>query len=160
MKALIYTFLLLTASCSSAASQVFHRYIAPLENEVVVIVPEENLVLNGPYGDEIEICDNNSKFICINHPIFWVSIPKAVDSLNDGDTWEHQQAKYKLLTKFQNYKFKKYNNSDAFIIKGETQEEEIYFLYIKDFGVVYRETNKSTAFRTLVLDGETGFGAQ
>ena len=160
MKALIYTILLLTASFSSASSQVFHRYIAPLENEVVVIVPEENLVLNGPYGDEVGFCDNNSKFICINHPIFWLSIPKAIDSLSDGDTWEYEKARYKLLAKFQNYKFKKYNYRDALIIKGETEDEEIYFVYIKDFGVVYRESDKSGVFRTLVLDGETGFGAQ
>lgn len=160
MKTLFFTILLLTGSYSSVASQVFHRYIAPLENEVVVIVPEENLVLNGPYGDEVGFCDNNSKFICINHPIFWLSIPKAIDSLSDGDTWEYEEAKYKLLTRFQKYKFKKYKFDEAFVIKGESQTEEIYFVYIKEFGVVYRESDKSTVFGTLILDGEVGFGAQ
>jgi len=160
MKALVFILLLLTGNSSAIAGEIFHRYIAPLENETVVIVPEEKLVINGPYGDEVHFCDKKSEFICIEHPIFWLSIPKAIESLSNGDTWEYKTAKYKLLAKFQNYKFKKYNYSDAFVIKGETQTEEIYFVYIKDFGVVYRESDKSTAYGTLILDGEVGFGAQ
>lgn len=146
-------------SCSVNSSQEFYRYIAPLENEVIVVVPEERMVINGPYGDEVHFCDDTSDYLCVQHPIFWLAIPRKVQSLKDGDEWEYNNAQYKLLAKFENYKFKRFKSKSAYIVKGINEDgDNIYFVYTTEFGVIYRESDKSTAFGTLILDGDVGFG--
>jgi len=55
---------------AAQSKQEVNRYIAPLVNEVVVVVPEEGTVINGPYGDEVEFCDSKSNYFCVEHPGF------------------------------------------------------------------------------------------
>ena len=146
--------------CVATAKQEVSRYIAPLANEIVVIVPEEKMVINGPYGDEVEFCDNNSGYFCVEHPVFWLAIPKNIQTLKEEDEWKHLDSEYKLLAKYENSKFKRFNSKAVYIIKGSNKSMgDMYFAYTVEQGVIYRESNKSIPFGTLILDGKYGFGA-
>ena len=154
-------FYIVTLFCATAyASPSAYRYMQPLINEIVTIVPEEKIVINGPYGDEVYFCDKESQFICVEHPIFWLSIPKNIEILSSGETWEHLDAEYKLLAKYDNYKFKIFDTKVAYIIRGKREDGEvIYLVYTTKQGVIYRESNRDFVFNKLILDGVVGFGS-
>ena len=145
---------------SAEAKQKVYRYVAPLVNEVVAVVPEEKMVINGPYGDEVEFCDVKSDYYCVEHPIFWLAIPKNIQTLQEQDGWELSGSEYKLLAKFENSKFKRFKAKEVYIIKGSNEAMgDIYFAYTVEQGVIYREADKALPFGTLILDGDHGFGA-
>jgi len=158
LKMLIIIATLLMATAQS--KQEVNRYIAPLVNEVVVVVPEEKMVINGPFGDEVEFCGSKSNYFCVDHPVFWLAIPKNIQTLQVEDEWEHSGSDYKILAIFENSKFKKFKSKELYIIKGSNVDNgEVYFAYTVEQGVIYREADKSLPLGTLILDGDYGFGA-
>ena len=95
-----------------------------------------------------------------NTQVFWLAIPKDIQTLQIEDGWEHSGSEYKILEIFENSKFKKFESKELYIIKGSNADNgEVYFAYTVEQGVIYREANKSLPLGTLILDGEYGFGA-
>lgn len=159
LRVLFLVFSQIIISCQAFGTDGFQKYVAPISNESIYILEEKNRVEYGPYADITSFCTADDIFYCVQHPVFWFSIPKEQEEIEPGTKWEHMGKRYTVKAIEKKYQIRKYH-SLVYIIDSEDIETKSIseFVYSPKYGVLFVRHQENTVYGTLILDSEIGFG--
>lgn len=152
-------FLLLIISIQTAYSKQIYSYSYLLDkhNDLVVLDIDRKVVSELPYGYDMEVCGQESKFHCFKTEKIWFAVPKA--PVLEGQSWVKDNIEYRVVSERKEI----LGSDDVFLIEAEYTDVGVKtvissYLYSNSRGLLFiNVTLGSEKPVYLILSDDIGF---